>query len=201
MGLAFAAGPLSYLVPPLPMSWGLFRGINQRLLYSGGATEAELDFFRDEVAGISPWIFRARFQAVMRGDLRAALPAIKVPVLSVRGLRDQLVPAEAEKALLAIQDLRQASLDSPHVIAATRPRELAQLLKKFAGIQFKILLLVYAGRRGRRPLHGHQDPEVICRGGPRAHPSMPCGFEFLMKLTGGRLLTPIIVSPTKIIWY
>lgn len=131
MGLPFSRA-LSYLLPPLPLASRFFRRFNQRALFSGSASRAQLDFFRKETSETSPWIYRARFQEVMRCDVRPVLPAIQVPVLSIRAIRDQMVPDRAEGDLHALRELRQASIDSPHVIAGTRPRQLAKLLLNFS---------------------------------------------------------------------
>jgi pimeloyl-ACP methyl ester carboxylesterase len=122
---------LAGFMPPLPLSSRFFRRFSQNALYSGEAGEAELDFFQRETSGTSPWIYRARMQSVMRGDVRPLLPKIKVPVLSVRASRDRMVPGRAEEGLQGIPRLSQVVLDAPHVIAQTRPGPLALALKAF----------------------------------------------------------------------
>jgi pimeloyl-ACP methyl ester carboxylesterase len=125
------SGLLSHFIPPLPLAANFSRAFVQRALFSGQASPAQLDFFQREAAKTSPWIFRARFQEVMRGDVRPWLPQIQVPVLSLRGSRDRMVPLEAEQTLQGIPRLSRAGIDSPHVIAGTQPQELAKMLLRF----------------------------------------------------------------------
>jgi pimeloyl-[acyl-carrier protein] methyl ester esterase len=125
------ASLMSYLIPPLPLASSVFKVVLQRLLFSGQASQAKLDNFQREVRGTSAWVFRARFQEVMRCDVRGALPRIEVPVLSLRARADSMVPDLAEDDLKGIPKLRHGSIESPHVIAATHPRELAKILGDF----------------------------------------------------------------------
>lgn len=122
---------LGHLLPPLPLGWRLLRKINQHALMNDEGSPAQNDWLQAELSKTSPWIFRARMQAVMLGDVTAALPKIKVPVLAVTAACDQMVPAQASQDFEGIPHLRRVLIDSPHLIAGMRPRELAKALRGF----------------------------------------------------------------------
>lgn len=122
---------LSYLIPPLPLGSRLCRAANQHMLFSGEASQAQMDFFQKDALGTSPWIFRARMRAILLGDVTAALPRIKVPLLSLRGTRDRMVNAAAEKDFQGMARRRLLTIDGPHVLAGTRPAEVAGILRAF----------------------------------------------------------------------
>ena len=121
---------VSCLLPPLPLGSPWFGRVLQRSLFNGSAGPGAIRAFQSGLKS-SPWIYRARMQAVMRGDVRPVLSEIQVPVLSLRATHDRMVPAQAEAGLSGIPQLSSAVIDSPHVIAGTRPEALKKILLKF----------------------------------------------------------------------
>jgi pimeloyl-ACP methyl ester carboxylesterase len=68
-----------------------------------------------------------------RNDLWDALPAIRCPVLLVRGTRSNVLSSEvAQRMVKALMDGRLIELDAGHNVALDRPRELADAVIAFA---------------------------------------------------------------------
>jgi pimeloyl-ACP methyl ester carboxylesterase len=95
--------------------------------------------FRDEQGGL---VWRSSYEALAsimasarRDDLWDALGAIHCPVLLVRGMRSNVLAADAaERMVTTLADGRLIELDAGHNVALDRPMELADAVMKFADV-------------------------------------------------------------------
>jgi pimeloyl-[acyl-carrier protein] methyl ester esterase len=78
------------------------------------------------LAFVGSELLRARLAAVRTIDVRDELARIEAPILDVRGSRDIVVPRSAGAVIRhCATHTRSIVLDAPHLVAQTRPDELA----------------------------------------------------------------------------
>lgn len=82
---------------------------------------------------VSPDVLKTRLRAVLTIDVTRQLPQIRVPVLYLQAARDRVVPRAAMRRIAGGAPLLQTiSIDAPHLLLQTRPREAATIVRQFA---------------------------------------------------------------------
>ncbi|MDX1997972.1 MAG: alpha/beta fold hydrolase [Thermoanaerobaculia bacterium] len=110
------------LVPGRLLSWFLL-GDRQTLALRSSLGQA--------LAQLSLATLRSWLRAVRRVDATAALATIRAPVLYLRAAQDRLVPAKAGELVGSIcPQAKLVTLDAPHLLLQTAPREAAWLVEE-----------------------------------------------------------------------
>lgn len=85
-------------------------------------------------AGVDAAVLRARLAALLTVDASAAAMRVRLPMLVIRARSDRLFGARAARAIReAAPHAEIASLEGPHLLLQTRPRECADLVARFIG--------------------------------------------------------------------
>lgn len=83
------------------------------------------------LAQLSLATLRSRLRAARRVDATAALATIRAPVLYLQAAQDRLVPANAGELVASIcPQAKLVTLDAPHLLLQTVPREAARLVEE-----------------------------------------------------------------------
>lgn len=103
-----------------------------RYLLGSYATPALLAALSAALAQVSTAILRARIKALLKVDVTAKLPAIKVPLLYLLADQDKVVPkAAAELILEAIPSAKVVSFAAPHFLLQAAPAATVETLLRF----------------------------------------------------------------------
>lgn len=121
---SFARGPrlarwtraLSFLAPHPPPRFAL------RAAMLGGPHPIEDDLVR-AIAAVEPRAMRERLREVGRVDVRRELGALTIPVTWIHARRDRLLGSPPPGGFV---------VDGPHLLAQTRPREVAAIIRAAA---------------------------------------------------------------------
>ncbi len=98
------------------------------------ADEELIELAHAAVSAPSGHVMRARLREVLRGDLRAALPALRQPVLYLRGLEDTLVGTYGLASLANVPRLTVRTVPTGHFMALTEPEACAREIVSFLRI-------------------------------------------------------------------
>ena len=84
------------------------------------------------IAGVSPAVIRHRIAALLAVDESAALGAIRLPTLVLRGRRDRVISRAATRWIVStLSAARLVEIDGPHLLLQTRPAECAAAVLEF----------------------------------------------------------------------
>lgn len=122
---SFARGPrlvrwtrgLARLAPHSPPRVAL------RALMLGGADPIE-GALADAIAAVEPAAMRTRIAEVARVDVRPELAALRIPITWLHAGRDRM---------LGRPEIPGTTIDGPHLLAQTRPHEVASILRDLPG--------------------------------------------------------------------
>ena len=110
--------------PPKPLIRAMMAGAD--------ADDALLDDFLASIASTSPQVLAARVREVLDVDARDDLARSKVPMLYLEATNDALLRKGIADEMSALRpDLERASIDAPHLVLQTRPREAAEKIVAF----------------------------------------------------------------------
>lgn len=102
-------------------------------LLGADAPAALVDELRDAIASVPAATIAARVREAARTDAREDLRSLRQPLVWVRASRDRLVSAQATRDARAVRpDLDVRVVSGPHLLAQTRPREIAQIIDEVA---------------------------------------------------------------------
>lgn len=104
-------GPLARLGPHVPP-----RALLRWAMLGGERHEAIEDALVRAIAAVEPRAMRRRIEEVARVDVRSELATLRIPVVWVHAARDRLLGRPPPSGEV---------IDGPHLLAQTRPREIA----------------------------------------------------------------------------
>ncbi|MDB6023994.1 MAG: alpha/beta hydrolase [Verrucomicrobiales bacterium] len=122
--LAATIGPFIFnLRPP---GW-----IARRYLLGNASPELE-QLFSSTISDCSAAVMASRLRSIVEVDAREALSRVKTPILILTGTRDRLVKGHnAEKMKRLNEAVVLGSVDAPHLLLQTRPREAFEWIQRF----------------------------------------------------------------------
>ena len=126
-----ALSSLSGLIDSLPLARIPVTLLSFFLLggYSSAALRAALAAGLTKVA---PEVMRARMRAVLSVDVSEKLSRLSIPLLYLRAKHDRVVPhAAGELIMTLLPSARMETLEAPHFLLQTAPREAARLVAEF----------------------------------------------------------------------
>jgi pimeloyl-ACP methyl ester carboxylesterase len=124
-------GLLGWLLALFPFKYVPVRLLSPMLLgrFASAPLHAALQW---ALAGVSAATLRARAAAVLRADVSAALPKIRVPVLYLRAAEDRLVPRScADEIARGAPQTQVTDLEAPHFMLEATPAAAAEVVKEF----------------------------------------------------------------------
>ncbi|MDP1796386.1 MAG: alpha/beta hydrolase [Planctomycetaceae bacterium] len=125
-------GWLRHLVTPALFRWHSHLAEAKALLGGYGTPELRR-LLREALSQVSPRVLAHRVREVLRVDVRAELQQCPVPVLDIRGTRDNVVRShKAREVRLLRPDVQTADLVAPHLILQTQPEATARTISEFA---------------------------------------------------------------------
>ncbi|MBH9575954.1 alpha/beta hydrolase [Inhella sp. 1Y17] len=126
--LPAALAPLAKVLAQLPRpTWAV-----SAALLGPHATPALRERLTGALAQLPPAVLAARLQAVLHGDVRAALRQTRLPLLLLEAQHDRLVPARCQRELLALRpDAERVAFAAPHLLLQCAPQAAAQALLAF----------------------------------------------------------------------
>ena len=84
------------------------------------------------MTGVDAAVIRHRIAELLAVDETAALSRVTVPMLVLRAGRDRVISRAATRSILkALPSARMVTIDGPHLLLQTRPRECAAVLRRF----------------------------------------------------------------------
>jgi pimeloyl-ACP methyl ester carboxylesterase len=96
------------------------------------ASDGLVDTVRNAVAPVPPDTLRARLNAVLGCDARAALARIRVPVLYLHATHDRLIGDAGLNEIRRIKpDVTVQHIDGPHLLLQKEPRQCAEFIAQF----------------------------------------------------------------------
>ena len=130
----FAVAPYPAMFRHLVRPW-MFRvgaKLRNRALLGRDPDPAVAELLTGALARVSPEVLARRVRAVLTVDETEALRACPVPVLTLRGTKDRVVPRRCREHMSKLRpDLEAVALDAPHLVLQTRPRESAGAIAVF----------------------------------------------------------------------
>ena len=112
--LARWTGALAALTPHPPPRYAV------RAALLGGPHPIE-DALLAAIAAVEPAAMRTRIREVARVDVRRELASLRIPVTWIHATRDRLLGPPTPSSI---------PIDGPHLLAQTRPREIAAILRR-----------------------------------------------------------------------
>ncbi|MCG2601105.1 MAG: lysophospholipase, partial [Achromobacter sp.] len=108
------------------------RAVLHHLLLGAHGTPALRAALDRAVAQVAPAVMRARLQAVMAADQRAAFAGVRLPLLYLQARHDRVVPPAAAALVeqLAPQT-RRVEIDAPHCLLQAAPEAAAAAIADF----------------------------------------------------------------------
>jgi pimeloyl-ACP methyl ester carboxylesterase len=126
-----ALGALRWLLPLLPFGLAPIR-LAGTFLLGRFASSPLLAAMRSTLAEISMATLKARTGAVLRVDVRSALPRVRVPVLYLRASDDRLVPGRCADAIAsAVAQAHIVDIEAPHLMLQVAPAAAAAAVGAF----------------------------------------------------------------------
>ena len=122
---------LAWIASVVPFRWIPLRFVGWLLL--GSSAERDLrERVRRVLKGLHPAVVKTRMTAVLKVDKLNLLREVGCPILCLRGLDDRLVGARSINEIRSVQPSCQIqSLNGPHMLLETRPRECADAIEQF----------------------------------------------------------------------
>lgn len=131
----FASSPYPRVLRHLIRPWmfGLGRGLRARALLGSSPEPAIAALLPKALDHVTPEVLARRAREVLTVDATQALADCPVPILVLWGERDLVVPRRSlARVRRTRSDARVVSLDAPHLVLQTRPREAARAIAGFA---------------------------------------------------------------------
>lgn len=120
------------LLKALWFSWPLPSWLVRRLLAGRDAPESLIQEVRRVVRSVKPRVLAHRLREILMVDARAALTAVKVPILWISGGKDALLRPMDRAQLVAINaGVETSVVDAPHFILEREPLASAELIRAF----------------------------------------------------------------------
>lgn len=122
---------LRALAGMLPLS-SVPAGLLDYFLLGTFATPALRSALAENIARVSAPVLRGRLLSVMSADVSDRLPAVRVPILYLRGSRDRVVPSGASKRVVRFNpNARVVEFEAPHLLLQVVPLEAARAVGGF----------------------------------------------------------------------
>ena len=133
----FAKNPFPWLgwarplVARLPLK-SLPRWVRAPLMWGSASPRRAPAQSERAMAGVSPAVIRHRIAALLAVDESAALRAIRLPTLVLRGRRDRVISWAATRWIVrTLSAARLVEIDGPHLLLQTCPAECAAAVLEF----------------------------------------------------------------------
>ncbi len=124
-------GWLRHLVSPLLFRWHPHLAEAKALLGGYGTPELRR-LLRAALSEVSPRVLAHRVREVLQVDVRAELQQCPVPLLDIRGTRDNVVPSRNAREIRTLRpDAHIADFVAPHLILQTQPEASARAIVEF----------------------------------------------------------------------
>jgi pimeloyl-ACP methyl ester carboxylesterase len=122
-------------VGPILFRWKPPNFVLRWLLVGRGADPSLLRAVRVALADVGPKVLAARLRIVLNCDERMELQRLNLPILFIRPTQDRLLPASAyEQIRAANPGFEMREIDSAHLVLQANPRQCAELISKFVGV-------------------------------------------------------------------
>jgi pimeloyl-[acyl-carrier protein] methyl ester esterase len=123
---------LARILAPLLFVFGIPESVCRRFLVGDSAPKTLVEAVRSTVASVSGAVFTHRLRAVLSYKNAGELRRVSAPLLYIAGADDRLV------SRCAFEEIRQekpdavlVSIQAPHLILQTKPREAADAVARF----------------------------------------------------------------------
>jgi pimeloyl-ACP methyl ester carboxylesterase len=104
----------------------------RRWLVGQGAPDSLVKAVRNAVTSVRPEVLQARFKLTSTCDARAELAQVGVPILYLQADGDRVVPPRCLEEILRINpEIITATIEGPHLLLQTRPRQAVEVIVKF----------------------------------------------------------------------
>lgn len=117
-----------------PSLFALFPMLQKLKTRIGGYSSSELSALFSRVhARVRPNVMASLLGMVFEVDVRQSLRQCSSPILYIAGAKDRVVPARNRRLIQGIcPQMHCETIDAPHLILQTRPKEAAETIARFA---------------------------------------------------------------------
>lgn len=137
------------------MFLGFTRFAQAKALLGGYATDELRRLQREALSQVLPSVLAYRVRQVLQVDVRDEFKSCPVPILDLRGNRDEVVWQRNARAIRSLRsDCRRANFDTPHLILQTKPMECAQEIDWFVRVICNEQNVPSSSSRGAKPRSG-----------------------------------------------
>lgn len=104
----------------------------RRFLVGEDAPQELVDTVLQTIRGVRPEVLVARLHEVLRSDVREELAKVATPVLALRAESDRLLGQVCAEEILRVRPSTVVeSIEGPHLLLQSRPREAAEAVMQF----------------------------------------------------------------------
>jgi pimeloyl-ACP methyl ester carboxylesterase len=123
---------LAFVLAPELFSFGLPASVCRRYLVGNAAQKNLVNIVRSAVSSVSSAVLAHRLRSVLSCNAERELRSVSVPLLYIFGTEDRLVRrASFHEIHQAKPDAQLTSIEAPHLILQTKPREAAGGVTRF----------------------------------------------------------------------
>ncbi len=123
---------LAFVLAPALFAFGLPSGVCRRYLVGDTAPERLVNTVRSTVSSVSSGVLAHRLRSVLSCNAERELRSVSVPLLYIFGTEDRLVSrASFQEIQHAKPDAQLTSIEAPHLIVQTNPREAVDAVARF----------------------------------------------------------------------